>query len=279
MRNYDENPIIINDYGAYFEKNAIIFISIFSFYMFFTSDFKLIEIFDIQNLSYLVWLLLLIFLLPFIFCWCLRCKDRPSYFKFEKEKIAYVYHEPIKPISKQIIHWLYFSSAVYEPKICDIHDIKEINFCVVSELFNRFGRFHYFKPYELYKKTSIGVHIGKSILFIYYTLNFILILPYKIYKFKIAKEPINLLNKNIVIKFKNRNYFLINIYSRRDLIQILNYFKDKDIPIMNKTSFIPQCQNMGLFTDKNEVWSDDPNDTEIPKDDWKRKMRRFFSLE
>ena len=88
MRNYDENPIIINDYGAYFEKNAIIFISIFSFYMFFISDFKLIEIFDIQNLSYLVWLLLLIFLLPFIFCWCLRCKDRPSYFKFEKEKIV-----------------------------------------------------------------------------------------------------------------------------------------------------------------------------------------------
>ena len=98
-------------------------------------------------------------------------------------------------------------------------------------------------------------------------------------KFKIAKEPINLLNKNIVIKFKNRNYFLINIYSRRDLIQILNYFKDKDIPIINKTSFIPKCQNMGLFTDKNEVWSDDPNDTEIPKDDWKRKIRRFFSLE
>ena len=165
-------------------------------------------------------------------------------------------------------------------KICNLTDIEKISFCVVSELMDSFGRFHYFTSYELYKKSSIGVHIGKLALFLYYTINFILlVLPFKIFMLIKNKEPLSLLDKNVVIKFKNRNYFLINIYSRRDLIQILNYFKDKDIPIINKTSFIPQCQNMGLFTDKNEVWSDDPNDTEIPKDDWKRKMRRFFSLE
>jgi len=90
---------------------------------------------------------------------------------------------------------------------------------------------------------------------------------------------LGLIRKNIVLRFKNRNYFLINIYSRRDLDEILEYFKQKDVQVTNKTVFMPQAQNKGLFTDKNEIWSDDFSDTQIPKDTFKRKLRRFFSLD
>lgn len=131
-----------------------------------------------------------------------------------------------------------------------------------------------------YKKSSIGVHIGKVVLFLYHTINFILfILPFKIYMLIRADESLGLICKNIVLRFKNRNYFLINIYSRRDLDEILEYFKQKGVQVTDKVVFMPQAQNKGLFTDKNEIWSDDFSDTQISKDTFKRKLRRFFSLD
>ncbi|WP_297942470.1 hypothetical protein [uncultured Campylobacter sp.] len=117
-------------------------------------------------------------------------------------------------------------------------------------------------------------------MFLYHTINFILfILPFKIYMLIRADEPLGLIRKNIVLRFKNRNYFLINIYSRRDLDEILEYFKQKGVQVTDKVVFMPQAQNKGLFTDKNEIWSDDFGDTQIPKDTFKRKLRRFFSLD
>ena len=48
----------------------------------------------------------------------------------------------------------------------------------------------------------------------------------------------------------------------------------------DKTKFMSQAQRSVIFfEDEHEVRSDDANDTQIPKDDWKRKIRRFFSLE
>nr|WP_315055838.1 hypothetical protein [uncultured Campylobacter sp.] len=42
---------------------------------------------------------------------------------------------------------------------------------------------------------------------------------------------------------------------------------------------MPQAQNSGYFTDKNEIYSDDFSDTQIPKKNFKWKLRRFFSLD
>ena len=40
---------------------------------------------------------------------------------------------------------------------------------------------------------------------------------------------------------------------------------------------MPQAQKSAIFfEDKHEVWSDDPNDTEIPKDDWKPQDEAVF---
>lgn len=76
---------------------------------------------------------------------------------------------------------------------------------------------------------------------------------------------------------KNRNYFLVNCYSRDDYFELLRYFEANKIPAEDKTKFMPQAQKSAIFfEDKHEVWSDDANDTQIPKDDWKRKIRRFL---
>ena len=104
------------------------------------------------------------------------------------------------------------------------------------------------------------------------------VLPYKIYKLKTNGEPFWLLKKNFVIRCKNRNYFLVNVYSVKEYNELLEYFKSLNIELVNKTKFIPQCQDIGYFVDKNEIWSDDFSDTEIPKDTFKKKARRFFSL-
>lgn len=153
-------------------------------------------------------------------------------------------------------------------------------FCVVCELQSNYGRFHYFTPYELYKKSSIGIHIGKIVLYMkHLVLYLIFVLPYKIYKLKKSGEPLWLLKKNFVIRCKNRNYLLVNVYSTKEYNELLQYFQSLNIEIENKTKFIPHIQNDGWFQDKNEIWSDDFNDIEIPKDTFKKKLRRFFSLD
>lgn len=89
-----------------------------------------------------------------------------------------------------------------------------------------------------------------------------------------------LLCKNFVIRMKNRNYFLVNCYSKDDYFELLRYFQADKIPAEDKTKFMSQAQRSVIFfEDEHEVRSDDANDTQIPKDDWKRKIRRFFSLE
>lgn len=102
-----------------------------------------------------------------------------------------------------------------------------------------------------------------------------IVLPYKIYTLKKTKEPLWLLRKNFVLRCKNRNYFLVNVYSVKEYNELLQYFKDLNINIENKTKFMPQAQ----YLSKHEIWSDDFSDTEIPKDTFKRKLRRFFSLD
>ena len=220
-------------------------------------------------------------LLPATLLWPIKRKGSPAYFLLENNKISYINAFDDKPGSlNQALNDFYFVKKEEVIKICDAYDIDKVSFCIISELYDSYGRFHYFSSYELYKKSSIGVHIGKVVLFLYHTINFILfILPFKIYMLIRADEPLGLIRKNIVLRFKNRNYFLINIYSRRDLDEILEYFKQKGVQVTDKVIFMPQAQNKGLFTDKNEIWSDDFSDTQIPKDTFKRKLRRFFSLD
>ena len=259
MRDYDKEPIEIIDRAVYFQEKSL-FLSIVLFYSAYTTNATFMDIIKGDDL-FMVLCAVVLFIAQI--WWYVKCNFQASYFTFYNDKLFYNFMQGTEP-----------------NKICNLTDIEKISFCVLSELMDSFGRFHYLTSYELYKKSSIGVHIGKLALFLYYTINFILlVLPFKIFMLIKNKEPLSLLNKNVVIKFKNRNYFLINIYSKRELDEILWYCKDKNIAIEQKTNFIPHWQNFTYFTDKNEIWSDDFSDTEIPKDTFKRKLRQFFSLD
>ena len=116
-------------------------------------------------------------------------------------------------------------------------------------------------------------------------LKFYLILWLKILKFsldlrqQISKFCLWLLKRNFVVKFNNRNYFLVNAVSTKEYYELLQYFKALNVKIEDRTDFIPQAQNNDYFTDKNEIYSDGFNDTQIPKKNFKWKLRRFFSLD
>jgi len=116
-------------------------------------------------------------------------------------------------------------------------------------------------------------------------LKFYLILWLKILKFsldlrqQISKFCLWLLKRNFVVKFNNRNYFLINAVSTKEYRELLQYFKALNVKIEDRTDFISQAQNSGYFTDKNEIYSDDFSNTQIPKKNFKWKLRRFFSLD
>jgi hypothetical protein len=173
-----------------------------------------------------------------------RFKKSPSYFSFSDSNISQ-------------IEYYYDHKNKMIKIIAPLGNVKYVSFCVVSELQERYGRLHYLTPWQLYRKSSIGVHIGKTVLYIRFLLTYIFfILPYKIYRLTKAKESYWLLKKNLFIHFDNRNYFLVNIYSRKELDELLKYFEAHDIPIKSKTVLIPQAQNqMGWFADKNEIWA------------------------
>ena len=110
------------------------------------------------------------------------------------------------------------------------------------------------------------MHFDKTFEFIRYLLVYLIFaLPFKINKLKKSGEPLWLLRKNFVIRMKNRNYFLVNCYSRDDYFELLRYFQANKIPVEDKTKFMPQAQRSAIFfEDKHEVWSDDANDKEMP---------------
>lgn len=142
-----------------------------------------------------------------------------------------------------------------------LNEIQNIDYCLVSELHNRYGRLHHLTSSQLYRKSSIGVHIGKATLFIYYsTIYIFLILPYRLWRLLKSSESTELLYQNLFITFKNRNYFVINIYSKDELDQIKKFFSKNNISIRGKRHFIPHLQNQGWFVDKNEKWTNNFND-------------------
>jgi hypothetical protein len=108
---------------------------------------------------------------------------------------------------------------------------------------------------------------------------YILALPFKIYKLKKTEEPLSLLNKNIVIEFTNRNYFLVNIYSQKDFNELMMYFKRKNIPVNDKTVFLHHWQIANpTFFDKDERWCDEYEPKEIKKIGMWQKIAKLFGV-
>ena len=246
QRDYDKDPIVIKDYGAYFQYGIaqLILLIVLLIWLknWISGDFKEFNqgrlLFEIALLALVIWFLYYLYQLPKKF------RTSPSYFYFSNSEIFQV-------------EYFYDSESKNIKTVAPLANVKNVSFCIVSELQERYGRLHYLTPWQLYRKSSIGVHIGKTVLYIRFLLTYILfVLPYKIYRLKKAKEPLWLLKKNLFIRFDNRNYFLVNTYSQKELNELLEYFKIHKIPIEVQTVFIPQAQNqMGWFADKNEIWT------------------------
>lgn len=278
-RDYDKEPLIIKNYSVYFALSYYLLLCFICFivigYCIITKH-NVVRL-EIEILAELVGVYVLIYLILSTIKNHKYQRENPSYFEFTNKDI------------NSFLNFQFFDSIIKKTNLISKNfktipnpalNLEKVYFCVVCELQSNYGRFHYFTPYELYKKSSIGVHIGKIVLYMkHLVLYLIFVLPYKIYKLKKSGEPLWLLKKNFVIRCKNRNYLLVNVYSTKEYNELLQYFQSLNIEIENKTKFIPHIQNDGWFQDKNEIWSDDFSDTEIPKDTFKKKLRRFFSLD
>ncbi len=270
MRDYDKEPLIINDYTVYhvFSWNiftCILCFLLLSYDLITTGTTGKFSAFGIISLIFATYTFI-----RFRISAEQNFSKNPSYFYFSNSLIRYNGNMKIK------------NSIISETKIAPAPsaNISSVHFCVVCELETSYGRFHYLSSYELYRYSSIGVHIGKLVLYIkHLMLYFIFALPYKIYRLKKSSEPLWLLKRNFVIKFNNRNFFLVNAVSAKEYHELLQYFKALNVKIEDRTDFIPQAQNSSYFTDKNEIYRDDFSDTQIPKKNFKWKLRRFFSLD
>lgn len=249
-RDYDKNPIKITNYSVLFESYFVALIVLVGIPLAFNDlyyGFLGQEKFNIITVVIFIFMIYEIYVL--LIDYPKKFKEKPSFFTFNQNTIQYhhIYLQKIKDDLNLMVN---------------INNINKISRCIVCELPESYGRWHYLTSWQLYRKSSIGVHIGKATLFIRYLITYILfILPYKIYRLLKAKESLGLLSKNLFIQFDNRNYFLVNIYSQKELDELIEYFKTHNIQITNKTYFIPHLQNQGWFVDKEEVWTDDFNNT------------------
>ena len=251
QRDYDKDPIVIKDYGAYFQASSVILLVLILVVLFIEDfqsyRFQNLDVYSFEFIRFVISILFCTWFIYYLYKLPNRFKLTPSKFIFYNNKI------------KHIRYWYDGSNKKIE--VDAPLQIAKISFCIMPELTFRHGREHYLSSWQLYRKSSIGVHIGKLVLYIRFLLMYLIfVLPYKIYRLTKAKVSYSLLKKNLFIHFKNRNYFLVNIYSKKELNELLEYFKSHNIPIENKTVFMPQAQNDGPFQDKNEIWTDDFNE-------------------
>lgn len=256
QRDYDKDPIVIKNYAVYFQGTLFFLLILVIIYLwigdFQNGRFEKMNLYSFEFFRILISFLFILWFMQYIFKLPKRFDKFPSIFTFTNNSISHV-------------RYLYDKDEDTQKNYLkvDMKEVSNVNYCVMVEFPYQYGRWHYLSSWQLYRKSSIGVHIGKATLFIRYFLTYVLfVLPYKIYRLIKAQESLGLLSKNIFIQFHNRNYFLVNIYSQKELDELMEYFKVHNIQVTGKTYFFPHLQNDGWFVDKNEVWSDEFNQKE-----------------
>jgi hypothetical protein len=267
VRDYDKEPIVVKDYGALFAgiflAIIIIAIAIYAIGHNPKDEFK-----EFLPTVQFIAIMYCILCAPYVLILKApkRFKKKPSLFEFSDNKIYHcrMLHEKNDKI-------------IYEVT-APIKYIKQISFCIVTETHERHGRKHYLSSWGLFRKSSIAIPLTKLFCFTNYFCTYILLaLPFKIYKLKKDGESLSLLNKNIVIEFTNRNYFLVNIYSQKEFDELMIYFKSKNIPIKDKTVFMHHWQILNpIFFDKDERWCDEYEEKEVEKVGIIKKITKLF---
>lgn len=250
QRDYDKDPIIIKNFSILFESYLILIIAIFAIPLLFMDIYKLIVDNGIMTFKLIATICAWIYLIYIIFVFYpKKFKDKPSYFLFKQNTIQYHYKYLQKKKDDLIL-------------TVNTDRIQKVSYSIINELPDSFGRWNIDSTWKKKRKYSIDIDFSELVLLIRYLVTYILfVLPCKLYRLIKANESLKLLSKNIFIRFSNRNYFLVNIYSQKELDELMEYFKVHDIQTTDKTYLIPHLQNQGWFVDKEEIWSDDFNNT------------------
>jgi hypothetical protein len=263
LRDYDKYPIVVKDYGAIFKNTfiSIIFIIMVSYVI---ANHIEEDLERISSTIRVIGAIIGIFYLPHVLFIQIpkNFRKNPSFFKFSNNEIYYC----------ELCHE-YKNEEITKEITAQIEYIKQISFCVVPEMWKRYGRKHYLSSWGLFRKSAIAIPLTKLFSFANYLCTYmLLVLPFKIYKFLKNDEPFSLLNKNIVIEFTNRNYLLINIYSEKEFNELMMYFKRKNVPILDKTIFLHHWQILDpTFFDKDERWCDGYEE-KVEKRGWFRRL-------
>lgn len=242
VRDYDKDPIKIINYSVLFESHLILLIALFAVPILINDIYQLGGLTLRLSITLVVWigLLYLVFIkIPQQF------KLKSSYFLFENNTLQY-----------------HFSYLIKEAQdidlVVNINTISTISYCTICELPESYGRWNIDSTWKKKRKFAIDIDFSELILLVRYTITYLFfIFPYKLYRLIKANESLGLLSKNIFIQFTNRNYFLVNIYSQKELDELIEYFKLHNKQITNKTYLIPHLQDQGWFVDKNEIWTNE----------------------
>ena len=246
LRDYDKNPIKITNNSVLFESHLIILIGLIGIPLLISDVYKIIldnGSFTLRlGLTALVW----IYFIYLIFIdYPKKFKEKPSYFLFDQNEIKYHF----KYLQKKKDDLILASS---------VNQISQISFSIINELPDSYGRWNIDSTWKKKRKFTIDIDFAELIILMRYIVTYLFfILPYKLWRLYRAGEPFTLLRKNIFIQFHNRNYLLVNIYSQKDLDELLEYFQIHNIPVNQKTYFIPHLQNQGWFVDKEEIWTNE----------------------
>jgi hypothetical protein len=270
MRDYDKEPIVIRDYGM-FADVVLSIVIIFCLVVF--ASYKLyIGIYIDKNFTYInigVSCIFITFLLVSVFIiFQKEVKKNLSFFKFTNDKINYrIFRNNKNPNYTE----------VFDERTAYNKYMKRISFCIMSEPRERYGRKHYLSSWGLFRKSTIAIPLEKLLEFIFHFIKYLLILPFKIHKLKKAREPLFLLKKNIVIEFTNRNYFIVNIYSQKELDELMRYFASQNVFIDNKTVFLHHWHVANKYwINKEETWCDEYEPKEIKKIGMWQKIAKLF---
>jgi hypothetical protein len=257
LRDYDKNPIAIKDYGAMF-VNTFIFTLLMIAVSYVIANHIEEDLERVSSTIRVIGAILGIFYFSHVLFIQIpkNFKKNPSFFKFSNDEIYYC----------ELCHE-YKNEKIVKEITIQTKYIKQISFCVVSEMWKRYGRKHYLSSWGLFRKSSIAIPLTKLFSFVNYLCTYVFFaLPFKIYKIKKTDEPLSLLSKNVVIEFTNRNYLVVNVYSEKDFNKLIMYFRDKNISVKDKTVFMYHWQILDpTFFDEEEQWCDEYEPQKIEK--------------
>jgi hypothetical protein len=164
MRDYDEYPIIIKDYGVVF-TGILLFMVIVIIASYFMGHYPKNEFKELVDTINFLSAMCFIFYVPYLFLLEIpkNFKRKPSFFEFSDDKIYYChisYEDKNDKITYEIT--------------APIKHVKQVSFCIVTEVFERQGRKDYLSAWRIFFcKSSIAIPLSKLFWFMYYLCTYI----------------------------------------------------------------------------------------------------------